>query len=138
MDRIYTIKDSDKLLFEAYAKENDIVRSVSHAYKIKVKEGRYDYYPYMDTLTSYDYENGILSSSGDGEDILELQNTDGTASDNSGRVWSEYHGEYIDEDDARYCEDVEGPVHYESTVWMEYLDIYVSDNADTVYSVYLD
>jgi len=138
MDRIYTIKDSDKLLFEAYAKENDIVRSVNHAYKIKVKEGRYDYYPYMDTLTSYDYENGILSSSIDGEDILGLQNTDGTASDNSGRVWSDYHGEYIDEDDARYCEDVEGPVHYESTVWLEYLDIYVTDNADTVYSEYLD
>ena len=138
MDRIYTIKDSDKLLFEAYAKENDIVRSVNHAYKIKVKEGRYDYYPYMDTLTSYDYENGILSSSIDGEDILGLQNTDGTASDNSGRVWSEYHEEYIDEDDARYCEDVEGPVYYESTVWLEYLDIYVTDNADTVYSEYLD
>jgi len=82
MDRVYMINDSDKLLFEAYAKEHDIVRSVKHTYKIKVKEGRYDYYPYMDTLTSYDYENGILSSSIDGEDILELQQTDGTASDN--------------------------------------------------------
>lgn len=138
MDRIYTIKDSDKLLFEAYAKENNILRSVSHTYKIKVKEGRYDYYPYMDTLTSYDYEKGILSSSLDGEDILELQNTDGTASDNSGRVWSEYHGEYIDEDDARYCDDIDGVVHYESAIWLEYLDIYVSDNADTVYSEYFD
>jgi hypothetical protein len=138
MDRIYTIKDSDKLLFEAYAKENNILRSVSHTYKIKVKEGRYDYYPYMDTLTSYDYEKGILSSSLDGEDILELQNTDGTASDNSGRVWSEYHGEYIDEDDARYCDDIDGVVHYESAVWLEYLDIYVSENADTVYSEYFD
>jgi hypothetical protein len=111
MDRIYTIKDSDRILFGAYAKENDILRSQSYTYKIKVKEGRYDYYPYMDTLTCYDYEKGILSSSIDGEDILELQNTDGTASDNSGRVWSEYHGEYIEEDDARYCEDVEVPVH---------------------------
>jgi hypothetical protein len=138
MDRVYMINDSDKLLFEAYAKEHDIVRSVNHTYKIKVKEGRYDYYPYMDTLTSYDYENGILSSSIDGEDILELQQTDGTASDNSGRVWSEYHGEYIDEDDSRYCEDVEGPVHYESTIWLEYLNIYVTDNADTVYSEYFD
>jgi hypothetical protein len=138
MDRIYTIKDSDKILFEAYAKENDILRSQSYTYKIKVKEGRYDYYPYMDTLTCYDYEKGILSSSLDGEDILGLQNTDGTASDNEGRVWSEYHGEYIDEDDARYCEDVDGPVHYESTVWLEYLDIYVTDNADTVYSEYFD
>jgi hypothetical protein len=138
MDRIYTIKDSDRILFEAYAKENDILRSQSYTYKIKVKEGRYDYYPYMDTLTCYDYEKGILSSSLDGEDILGLQNTDGTASDNEGRVWSEYHGEYIDEDDARYCEDVDGPVHYESTVWLEYLDIYVTDNADTVYSEYFD
>jgi hypothetical protein len=138
MDRIYTIKDSDRILFEAYAKENDILRSQSYTYKIKVKEGRYDYYPYMDTLTCYDYEKGILSSSLEGEDILGLQNTDGTASDNEGRVWSEYHGEYIDEDDARYCEDVEGPVHYESTVWLEYLDIYVTDNADTVYSEYFD
>ena len=138
MDRIYTINDSDRLLFDAYAKEHDILKSQSHTYKIKVKEGRYDYYPYMDTFTCYDYEKGILTSSLDGndEDILELQNTDGTASDNSGRVWSEYHDEYIDEDDARYCEDVEGPVHYESTVWLEYLDIYVTDNADTVYSEY--
>jgi hypothetical protein len=138
MDRIYTIKDSDRILFEAYAKENDILKSQTYTYKIKVKEGRYDYYPYMDTFTCYDYEKGILSSSLEGEDILELINTDGTASDNEGRVWSEYHGEYIDEDDARYCEDVDGPVHYESTVWLEYLDIYVTDNADTVYSEYFD
>ena len=140
MDRVYMINDSDKLLFEAYAKEHNIFRSQTYTYKIKVKEGRYDYYPYMDTFTCYDYEKGILTSGVDGysEDILELQNTDGTASDNSGRVYSEYHGEYIDEDDARYCEDVEGPVHYESTVWLEYLDIYVTDNADTVYSEYHD
>jgi hypothetical protein len=138
MDRIYTINDSDRILFEAYAKENGILRGARNVDTIKVKKGRYDYYPYMDTFTCYDYEKGILSSSLDGEDILGLQNTDGTASDNEGRVWSEYHGEYIDEDDARYCDDVEGPVHYESTVWLEYLDIYVTDNADTVYSEYHD
>ena len=140
MDRIYTINDSDRLLFDAYAKEHDILKSQSHTYKIKVKEGKYDQYPYMDTFTCYDYEKGILTSGLDGnrDVILELQNTDGTASDSEGRVWSEYHGEYIDEDDARYCEDVEGPVHYESTVWLEYLDIYVTDNADTVYSEYFE
>lgn len=140
MDRIYTINDSDRLLFDAYAKENGINKGAKHVDTVKVKKGRYDYYPYMDTFTCYDYEKGILTSgvNGDNEDILELQNTDGTASDNAGRVWSEYHGEYIDEDDARYCDDVEGPVHYESTVWLEYLDIYVTDNADTVYSEYFD
>ena len=138
MDRIYTINDSDKLLFEAYAKEHDILKSQNSSYKIKVKEGRYDYYPYMDTLTCYDYEKGILSSSLEGEDILGLQHTDGGSSDNEGRVWSEYHGEYIDEDDARYCEDVDGPVHYESAIWLEYAGIYVSDRADTVWSEYHD
>lgn len=138
MDRIYTINDSDRLLFEAYAKEHDILRSQSYTYKIKVKEGRYDYYPYMDTFTCLDYEKGILTSGVDGygENVLGLQNTDGSASDNEGRVWSEYHGEYIDEDDARWCEDVDSYVHYENAVWLEYKDIYVSDRADTVYSQY--
>ena len=138
MDRVYMINDSDKLLFEAYAKEHNIFRSQTYTYKIKVKEGRYDYYPYMDTFTCYDYKKGILTSGVDGysEDILELQNTDGTASDNSGRVWSEYHGEHIDEDDARWCEDVDSYVHYENAVWLEYKDIYVSDRADTTYSEY--
>ena len=136
MDRIYTIKDSDRLLFEAYAKEHDILRSASPSYQIKVKEGRYDYYPYMDTFMYLDTESGILTSSCDGSEhsVLEMQNTDGTSSDTQGRVWSEYHGEYIDEDDARWCVDVDSYVHYEDAIWLEYMDEYVSMNADTVYS----
>jgi len=140
MDRIYTIVDSDRARFQSYAKEHDILTNFSTDYKVKIKEGRYNKYPYMDTFLFLDYEEGILYSS---EDMskdwrLKLQETDGTASDNSGRVWCEYHGEYIDEDDARYCEDVDGYVHYESAVWLEYLSIYVSDRTDTVYSEYHD
>lgn len=140
MDRIYTIKDSDKLLFETYAKENEMLRGARHGDTIKVKAGGYDQYPYMDTFTCYNVDKGILKSTWDGSEsnVVELTNTDGTSSDSEGRIWSEYHGEYIDEDDARYCEDVDSYVHYESTVWLEYLDIYVSDNADTVYSEYFD
>ncbi len=140
MDRIYTIKDSDRLLFEAYAKDNDILRSSSSSYKIKVKEGRYHYYPYMDTFAYLDPENGILTSSwsGSGSDYLEMQHTDGTASDGSNTVWSEYHGENIDEEDARWCVDVDSYVHYEAAIWLEYMDEYVSTNADTVYSEWHD
>ena len=137
MDRVYTINDSDKLLFQTYAKEHDIL-TTSNSYKISVKKGRYDYYPYMDTFTCYNYETGILSTSDAGDNILNLQNTDGTAEDGSGMVWSDYHNEYIDEDDARWCEDVETWVHYDNVVWLEYMDEYVSDSADTVYSEYFD
>jgi len=134
MDRIYTIDDSDKKLFESYGDENGFLRDGRH--EVKVKEGRYDYYPYMDNFTNYDYEKGILSTNMDGYKILILQNTDGSASDNEDRVWSDYHGEYIDEDDSRYCEDIDDYVHYECAVWLDYLGIYVSDNASTVYSEY--
>jgi len=138
MDRIYTIVDSDRARFQSYAKEHDILTNFSTDYKVKIKEGRYNKYPYMDTFLFLDYEEGILYSSEDNskEWRLKLQETDGTSSDTEDRVWSEYHGEYIDEDDARYCEDVGGYVHYESAIWLEYLDIYVSESADTVYSEY--
>ena len=87
MDRIYTIDDSDKKLFESYGDENGFLRDGRH--EVKVKEGRYDYYPYMDNFTNYDYEKGILSTNMDGYKILILQNTDGSASDNEDRVWSD-------------------------------------------------
>ena len=138
MDRIYTIEDSDMGLFDTYAKEHNILRNSSvYSQSINVKKGRYKYYPYMDTFCYLDYEKGILTTSiGDEESSLELRNTDGTGSSNEGRVWSEYHGEHIDEDDARWCEDVDSYVHYEDAVWLEYKDIYVSDRADTTYSEY--
>jgi len=134
MDRVYTIKDSDRIRFQEYAKKNQILTGATSAYKIKVKEGGYDYYPYMDTFSSLDRDKGILSTDLSNQDAVELRNTDGTCSDLDGRVWSDFDGEYIDEDDARWCADIDGYAHYESTVWLEYIDKYVTERADTTYS----
>jgi hypothetical protein len=137
MDRIYTINDSDKLRFEEYAKQNNILTSISGKYVIKVTKGRYDYYPYMDTFCYYDYDDGILTNIGS-DSYIKLQNTDGTPEENEGRIWSEWHGEYIEEDDARWCDDVDDYVHYENAIYLEYMDRYVSENADVVWSEYAE
>ena len=139
MDRIYTIKDSDRLRFMEYAKKNAFLTSASHTYTIQLKpDTEYSYYPYMDTFYSYDKRTGILSHDLSSNSSVELRNTDGTSSDTDGRIWSEFHGEYIDEDDARYCTDIDGYAHYEETVWLEYIDEYVTTNADTVFSEWDD
>lgn len=134
MDRVYTIKDSDRIRFQEYAKKNGMLTTNAGAYKIKVQGGGYDYYPYMDTFSALDRDSGILSTDLSGQSSVELSNTDGTCSDLDGRVWSEYHGEWINEDDARWCADIDGWAHYDSTIWLEYLDEYVTDRADTTYS----
>ena len=135
MDRIYTIKDSDRLRFLEYAKKNELLTSASPAYKIQLKPDKeYSYYPYMDTFYSYDKRTGILSQDLSSSGSIELRNTDGTSSDDEGRVWSEFHGEYIDDEDARWCSDIDGYAHYEDTIWLEYIDEYVTTNADTVFS----
>jgi hypothetical protein len=135
MDRVYTIKDSDRLRFLEYAKENEFLTAASHTYKIQLKpDTEYSYYPYMDTFYSYDKRTGILSQDLSSNSAVEIRNTDGTSSDDEGRVWSEFHGEYIDEDDARWCSDIDGYAHYEDTIWLEYIDEYVTTNADTVFS----
>lgn len=135
MDRIYTIKDSDRLRFLEYAKENEFLTAASHTYKIQLKpDTEYSYYPYMDTFYSYDKRTGILSQDLSSSAAVELRNTDGTSSDDEGRVWSEFHGEYIDEEDARWCSDIDGYAHYEDSIWLEYIDEYVTTNADTVFS----
>lgn len=134
MDRVYTIKDSDRIRFQEYAKKNQILTGATSAYKIKVKEGGYEHYPYMDTFCSLDRDKGILSTDLSNQDAVELRNTDGTCSDSDGRVWSDFHGEYIDEEDARWCADIDGYAHYEDTIWLEYIDEYVTTNADTTYS----
>ena len=136
MDRIYTIKDSDKIRFENWARENGLFRDFRHTSGIvKVKPGTYDYYPYMDSFEYYIPESGKLSDA-HSPAALTLKNTDGTGGEQG--VWSDYHNEYIDEEDARWCEDVDTYVHYDSAVWLDYKDCYVSDNADTVYSEHED
>lgn len=139
MDRIYTMNDSDILKFEKYAKEKDYdYKSTNNKSKsVNIKSNKYEYYPYMDTFFIYDSENGILySHSSENNETLSLRNTDGTATYNTERVWSSYEGEYIDDEDARYCEDINGYAHYDNTIYLEYADCYVTTEADVVWSEY--
>ena len=94
MDRIYTNKDSDVNLFREFSKKNgwyykyynnssDDIKAVGPdgeikidlSGEIKIKEGYYSGYPYMDTFKWFTPGRGKLSvRSGD----YQLENTDGT------------------------------------------------------------
>jgi hypothetical protein len=130
MDRIYIANDSDKYLFDEWGKKNNY-RMYINDYRMKtVKVGKdsYDYYPYMDTFISFDNNNGILSSNDDDNNCIRLQNTDGTYAEIG--IWSDYHGENIDDEDAVYIESIEDYVHRDNTVYLNYLDIYEIDDDD--------
>ena len=95
MDRVYFINDSDLNLFKEYAKSNEIYAkyyngssSDSDAYDfdgnrvsltivVNVKDGSYEYYPYMDTLKYFNTSKYILSVNNSGSDTYTLEDTDG-------------------------------------------------------------
>lgn len=94
MDMIYTVNDSDVNLFKEYALRNNWIykdsndssdeikfKGESKILEVYIKQGRYKYYPYLDTLSYYDFENGILSN-WDGEfeygSYVSLESTSGT------------------------------------------------------------
>lgn len=148
MDRIYTISDSDKNIFKEWGSKNgfDInydMSTVNEDLSVKLKTSSFDKYPYMDTFEFYDDQNGILYENEptlkDDDNILKLKSTGGSYEvingDHEGQV-RDIDGDWIDEDDARWCDDVDGYVWYENTIWMDYIGIYVSDRADTIYSEY--
>lgn len=77
MDRIYTVSESDRVLFEKYAEERGISRYCRDVVMVKPKE--YQKYPYMDTFILYYYNTGILTPSplNYKDDVLELTSTTG-------------------------------------------------------------
>jgi len=96
MDRVYTIDPSDVGLFIEYAKENGyIYKNVYKGSELIDKDGNsynkliakmdssedYSSYPYLDTLYYYDSNKGFISNSSSINYDLELQGTDGHASE---------------------------------------------------------
>ena len=144
MDRVYTNYPSDKNVFMNYAKKMDwyqlgLHNPIRSPYQIQLGSYEYDLFPYMDSFGSYNSRTHILT---DDEDVLvtkewyELKDTKGgfTSGD---RVYSEYHGEYINRDDAVYCDDVNDWLRTDEARYLEYKGVYVSpDNEDVVYSEY--
>jgi hypothetical protein len=96
MDRIYTINDSDVILFKEYAKENGWYSKFHNASTesgkssapdggieeldlvVNLSQKYYDYYPYLDTLKYFTPGSGILNNTA-GE--LELEDTGGGHAD---------------------------------------------------------
>ena len=95
MDRIYTHEDSDVELFRQYAKKNNMYSKVNNSstssgncfrpdddlkenlnLEVSLKPGRYDKYPYLDTLKYYNPSSGLIhNDKGEGE--CELEDTGG-------------------------------------------------------------
>jgi hypothetical protein len=114
MDRIYTINDSDKILFQDYARINKIKNSFdnnSGNSQLIVKLGDYTYqkYPYMDTFVVYNHTTKILRDDEDlwpGQGYISLQDTQGGfRSDDA--VYSNWQDEYINRESAVYCDNVD-------------------------------
>ena len=112
MDRIYYINDSDRHLFEKFAKENGWKSKDEMNWReleentIQLKKWNFDEYPYMDTYSYLSKEKGILSADEDlwpEQGYIRLQSTGGQFEDDD-VVWSDYNGEYIPRDEAAYCD----------------------------------
>jgi len=129
MDRIYIANDSDKYLFTEWA-DNNNYRTYDNDYKTKkvtINSNTYDRYPYMDTFLTLDTDNGILSSEESSDrDCIKLQDTHGGYQEQG--VWSDYEGEYIDEDYAVYIDSINDYVHQNNAVYLEYKDRYELDD----------
>lgn len=122
MDRIYTVNEDDSYKFINYAKEQGwlykerqyfgreykIVDPINNTtewvlMEVNTKSYSYDHYPYMDTLSLF--ISGTLSNEIQSDVGYELNSTDGSYDDlERNTVFSRYHEEEIEEDEATWCE----------------------------------
>jgi hypothetical protein len=142
MDRIYTINDSDKLLFQDYARVNKIQNSYdgnsSLDLEVKLGDHTYEKYPYMDTLVVYNPTTKILRGDEDlwpGQGYISIQDTQGgfRAED---AVYSDWDDEYISRENAVYCANVDGWLSRDSATYLEYKDVWAAPTDDVVWSEY--
>jgi hypothetical protein len=142
MDRIYTINDSDKLLFQDYARINKIENSYdgnsSSDLEVKLGDHTYQKYPYMDTLVVYNPTTKILRGDEDlwpGQGYISIQDTQGgfRAED---AVYSDWDDEYINRENAVYCTNVDSWLSRDSAKYLEYKDVWAAPTDDVVWSEY--
>lgn len=133
LDRIYSIRDSDIILFENWAKEYDILTYNTYGGDLSVQLKKIDYktFPYMDTFMVYNPYLNLLKNDESlwpGNDYYLLQNVDGSYTDYN-VVWSEIEEEYIDRDGAVL--DHNGEWIYRSTS-VEINGEYYSEHSDLI------
>ncbi len=138
-DRIYTIYDSDRLLFEKWAGDNDYLIHWESRGNFKVTLGDHTYmkYPYMDTFSMYNPDTNVLSDDNDlwpGQGYYRLENTDGGYMSDS-VVWSEYYDDYIDSEEAVSVNITNSRVDWlrpSDTVYLSYRDEYWYSGSDDI------
>ncbi len=138
MDRIYTIADSDRLLFQDWATENGVNYGYSGVKYIQLNNVNFNKYPYMDTFIYLNKETKSLTNDDGvwpGQSYIKIQDTNGGYTDDDS-VWSEYHGDYISRENAVYCDYSDDWIHIDDANYLDYKDVYVGPNVDTTYSEY--
>jgi hypothetical protein len=143
MDRVYSINDSDVMVFKDYASEKGWVTYYGKINKLVVKlksDFSCQHYPYMDTLYLYDnYTKELTNDDSLCEDngIFQLQNVDGTYNCvDENMVYSEWCDRYIEREDAIYCSNVSDYLPGDEAVYLEYKDEYVAPVSNVIYSDY--
>ena len=144
MDRIYTNKDSDMILFEEFGEKNGILTKSEINYlklrnlEVKLEEAKFDYYPYLDTFICLNVDEKTLSPNEDlwpGEGYIKLDSTSGSYT-RADVVWSEYNGDWILREDAVFCERREEWVYRSDATYLEYVDEWAHPNDEISYSKY--
>jgi hypothetical protein len=147
LDRIYFVNKDDISYFHKWCKKNKVefaydnysmgrdIKALQASAEVQLGDDTYSEYPYIDTFGYYDPENHRLKQQIDGEvELYKVQNTDGKFAPISKMVWSDYLGEYIGKEESEYCDDIHSYLPRDQTIFLEYKDIYVSDEADVRYS----
>lgn len=143
LDRPYTNNDEDLNLFKEWGRSKGYsVYGADYKNKeVTLDKSDFQYYPYMDTFRWLNRGQNLLSTDSsefdDGnEDWIKLESTGGDFEEAQRGVYSEYLGEYIDEDSAVFAEDLQSYIYSDDAYYLEYKDEYVSNGANVVYSEY--
>ena len=139
-DRIYTIHDSDRELFNEWADKNgySTYQNLIKTIEVQLGDNEYSKYPYMDTFVTYNYKSKVLSSDESlwpDKGYYLLQDTNGGyKADNV--VYSDWYDEYINPESAVYCRNVDTYLYERDAIWLEYKGEWAAQNDDLVYSEY--
>jgi hypothetical protein len=145
MDRIYTIYNSDENLFIEYGERRDWLLEVNlsiqkiNKLKVQLKEWEFNEYPYLDTFLILEIGTGLLRADEDlwpGNGMWKLNDVNGEYLPDR-VVWSEYHSDYILDDDAVFTISGEW-VRRDCSTFLEYRDGWSDPDAVIVTSEYED
>jgi len=140
VDRIYTINENNEKKFKEYASKQGWIWKDRQSTGIKdafVIDGNivyenaevhsevnitdYNTVPYFDTFAYLSSDGTFYNHEPSGIEFSTMSETDGSyAGEGNGRVWSEYHDRYIQEDDAVYVESLNSYVECDETTYDEY------------------